>query len=66
MKAKSVSKKKSNNPKGRPPSLIDGAYHKIYIDAESWALAQSLGDGNASEGLRVALAVVQTLNKVRK
>jgi hypothetical protein len=35
--------------------MKDGRRRTIYIDAESWRLAQDLGEGKASEGIRRAI-----------
>lgn len=40
---------------GRPAEMEGGKRRNVYLDDESWALAQSLGDGNASAGIREAL-----------
>lgn len=42
---------------GRPAEMSDGARRNIYIDDASWEIAQRLGGGNASEGIRKALAI---------
>jgi len=39
------------------PFQMDGAVRRnIFTDAESWELAQRIGNGNASLGIRLALA----------
>lgn len=39
------------------PFQMDGAVRRnIFTDAESWATAQRIGNGNASLGIRLALA----------
>lgn len=43
-------------PKGRPQEMHGGKRRNVYIDDESWAKAIELGKGNASEGIRAALA----------
>ena len=43
--------------RGRPFEMESGKRRNIYIDAASWEMALSLGDGNASEGIRKALAL---------
>lgn len=40
---------------GRPAALAEGKRRNIYIDAESWGKAQKIGNGNASDGIRIAL-----------
>lgn len=44
----------SNNA-GAPKQMESGKRRNVYIDDVSWALAQKLGNGNASEGIRLAL-----------
>ncbi len=44
--------------RGRPSEMQDGKRRNIYIDADSWEAAIRLGNGNASEGIRKALALV--------
>ena len=41
---------------GRPPSLDGGRRVQVYLDAASIERAQALGNGNVSEGIRIALA----------
>lgn len=42
---------------GRPPVLVDGQQHLVYLDAASIGVAARLGtDGNVSDGARKALA----------
>ena len=41
--------------RGRPPKILGGKRIDIYIDASSLETAKSLGDGNASDGIRKAL-----------
>lgn len=43
-------------PKGRPQEMQGGKRRNVYIDNASWAKAVELGSGNASDGIRVALA----------
>lgn len=43
-------------PKGRPQEMQGGKRRNVYIDDASWAKAVELGNGNASYGIRVALA----------
>ena len=35
--------------------MAEGKRRNIYIDAESWDKAQKIGNGNASDGIRIAL-----------
>jgi hypothetical protein len=44
-------------PNHRPPEMKDGRRRTIYIDAESWRMAQDLADGNGSEGIRRAIKI---------
>jgi len=44
------------------PNVIDGKRRNVFIDDESWSNAQKLGNGNASEGIRKALELAQTLD----
>ncbi|WP_028451851.1 hypothetical protein [Chitinilyticum aquatile] len=41
---------------GRPSELDQGKRVNVYLDAQSIAKAQALGNGNLSEGIRIALA----------
>jgi post-segregation antitoxin (ccd killing protein) len=45
--------------RGAPVRLNDGKRLNVYLDAESIERARKLGDGNVSEGIRVALASVR-------
>ena len=40
---------------GRPSEMDGGKAVKVYLDAESIAIATRLGNGNVSEGIRKAL-----------
>jgi hypothetical protein len=40
---------------GRPPKMKAGKSVKVYLDAPSLVSAAKLGDGNVSEGIRLAL-----------
>ncbi|UTH73644.1 hypothetical protein [Chromobacterium sp. IIBBL 290-4] len=40
---------------GAPAQMQGGGRHNVYLDAESIAIAQALGDGNISRGIRLAL-----------
>ncbi len=44
------------NPVGRPSELTDGKRVNVYLDPASLAAAAKIGNGNVSEGIRVALA----------
>lgn len=41
---------------GRPPELDGGRRVNVYLDAASIATASRLGQGNVSDGIRIALA----------
>lgn len=41
---------------GRPEEMTGGKRRNVYLDDASWAKAVELGKGNASDGIRVALA----------
>lgn len=43
-------------PVGRPTELEDGGRVNVYLDGKSKAFAKKLGDGNVSEGIRIALS----------
>ena len=47
----------SEDGRGRPVEMDGGKRRNIYIDAASWETALCLGDGNASVGIRKALAL---------
>lgn len=40
---------------GRPAEMEGGKRVNVYLDAESLAIASAIGDGNVSEGIRIAL-----------
>lgn len=40
---------------GRPAELEGGRRRNVYLDDQSWAIAEALGGGNISKGLRLAL-----------
>jgi len=42
---------------GRPSSMKGGRSRRIYIDEESWEIAQKLGKGSGSEGIRRAIKI---------
>lgn len=41
---------------GRPEEMQGGKRRNVYLDEVSWAKAVELGNGNASDGIRMALA----------
>ncbi|WGG48913.1 hypothetical protein [Rugamonas sp. DEMB1] len=41
---------------GRPAEMVGGKAVNIYLDPASRAIAEQLGDGSVSKGIRVALA----------
>jgi len=41
---------------GRPEEMQGGKRRNVYLDDASWAKAVELGKGNASDGIRIALA----------
>ena len=45
----------TNDP-GRPAELTDGKRVNVYLDAASLERAAQLGNGNVSEGIRIALS----------
>lgn len=45
-----------NSKKGRPEEMQGGKRRNVYIDDASWQKALELGNGNASDGIRIALA----------
>ena len=44
---------------GRPSKLVGARCLNIYLDAESVQTAQLIGEGNVSEGVRLALKMVK-------
>lgn len=42
-------------PKGRPQEMSGGKRRNVYLDDASWGKAVALGNGNASDGIRIAL-----------
>jgi len=44
-------------PNHRPQEMKDGRRRNIYVDDASWEMAQKLGKGNGSEGIRHALKI---------
>jgi hypothetical protein len=55
----------SHNPRknapgaGRPAQLLGSRRVNIYLDAESVQAAQLIGEGNVSEGVRLALKMAK-------
>ncbi len=41
---------------GRPEEMQGGKRRNVYLDDASWAKAVEIGNGNASDGIRIALA----------
>lgn len=41
---------------GRPEEMQGGKRRNVYLDDASWAKAVEIGNGNASDGIRAALA----------
>lgn len=41
---------------GRPEEMLGGKRRNVYLDDASWAKAVEIGNGNASDGIRIALA----------
>jgi hypothetical protein len=44
---------------GRPAEMTGGKRRNIYMDDESAAIAEKLGNGNISDGIRIALAMAK-------
>jgi len=44
-------------PVGRPQEMANGRARTVYLDNESFAVAKTLGNGSASEGIRAALKI---------
>lgn len=44
-------------PVGRPQEMANGRARTVYLDDESFAVAKTLGNGSASEGIRAALKI---------
>ena len=51
---------------GRPVEMEGGRRVNTYLDAASLATAAQLGNGNVSEGIRIALAAVQRGSSTRQ
>lgn len=45
----------ARKPVGAPQKMSDGRRVQVYLDADSLAIAERLGDGNVSAGIRAAL-----------
>lgn len=45
---------------GRPVELDGGKRVQVYLDSKSLAIASKLGNGNTSEGIRLALSIAAT------
>lgn len=43
---------------GRPPALKQGRMRGLYLDDDTADMARSLGEGNMSAGIRLAVRVV--------
>lgn len=46
--------------RGPPEKLKDGRRRNVYLDAATWAAAEKIGGGSASEGIRQAVAEAVT------
>lgn len=44
---------------GRPAEMTGGKRRNIYLDDESAAIAEKLGNGNISDGIRIAMAMAK-------
>lgn len=53
------SNKAQKRPAHRPVSVPGGKRRNVYLDDESWEIAQLLGGGKASEGIRAALQIAR-------
>ena len=49
---------------GRPSNMSGGKKVNTYLDAESIAIATSLGNGNVSEGIRKALKIAAVNSQI--
>lgn len=47
---------------GRPAEMTGGKRRNIYLDAASREIAERIGNGNISEGIRLALASYKIIN----
>ena len=52
--------------RGRPDTMDSGRRIQVYLDAPSLAIAERLGNGNVSAGIRVALAGAEQLDSLRE
>ena len=52
-------------PKGRPQEMQGGRRRNVYIDDASWEKAVELGNGNASDGIRIALVWSRAIQRTR-
>lgn len=50
---------RNSRPVGRPSEMEGGKRVNVYLDAESLDIADKLGNGNVSEGIRKALKVAE-------
>jgi hypothetical protein len=55
MSEESKKSTEGKRPAHRPVSVPGGKRRNVYLDDESWRIAQELGGGKASEGIRMAL-----------
>lgn len=44
---------------GRPTEMTGGKRRNVYLDDTSAAIAERIGNGNISEGIRIALAAIR-------
>lgn len=44
---------------GRPAEMDGGKRRNVYLDDESAAIAEKLGNGNISDGIRIAMAMAK-------
>lgn len=54
-------KKSQNRGRGRPRGMTGGRQVHVYLDDESIAVAESLGEGNVSSGIRRALQICKEM-----
>ena len=59
-----MTKRKNNPGGGRPPFLTDGHRVNLYLSHEHIAIAMEIGQGNKSEGVRLALELAKKALKV--
>lgn len=48
----------------RPPELIGGDRINVYMDAKTRKIAEKIGNGNLSEGIRIALLKHKTSDEL--